>query len=59
MKSVQEDITFTNEIIAACHTRIVDAFATQSNSRECIRLSHVAIARSREQIGRSFETLVS
>ena len=57
MKAVQEDITHTNEIIAACHGRVVDAFATQSNSRECIRLSHQAIARSREQIGRAFQTV--
>ena len=54
MNPAQLELTATDEMIAVCHARVVDSFNSQSDSRECIRLSHAAIARSREQIHRPF-----
>jgi hypothetical protein len=49
------ELTSTDEILGACQSRISGSFASQSASRESVRLSHIAILRSREQIARPFE----
>jgi hypothetical protein len=54
MALAQPELTSTDEIIAACDSRISGSFANQSASREAIRLAHAAIARSREQIDKPF-----
>ena len=58
MPLAQPELTSTDEIIEACHSRISGSFASQSASRESVRLSHAAIARSREQIDRPFANLI-
>ena len=56
MDLVQTELTTTSDVIQACRSRVTDAFASQSASRECIRLTHIAIAQSRTQIDRPFES---
>ena len=45
-----EEVPSSDEIRATCGTRVGDAFSSQAHSRECIRLSFLAIALSKSLI---------
>lgn len=55
MDLVHFELASTEERMAACQSRMIGSFASQSASRECIRLTHLAIARSRELIDKPFD----
>ena len=59
MKPVQPELTYTDEMIAMCQIRVIDSFASQSDSRDCIRSSQLAIAHSRKQMQRPFVNIDS
>ena len=54
MDLVHVEITSTEERMAACQLPMIGSFASQSASRECVRLTHLAIERSRELIDKPF-----
>ena len=55
MDLAKSELTSTDDRIAACHSRVIDSLASQAATRECIRLTHLAIARSREHLEKPFE----
>ena len=55
MDLAQHELTSSDERLAASHSRVTGCFASQSSTRECVRLTHVAIARSRKRLDKPVE----